>query len=370
MQQFLSSISFCLKNIGYLFILCLPVMTLEIALVSLVASLDIESSSDTAALEAIGEISAQVSLLVLASLVLSVALSGGCMVAFRSLSNDGQMSPYQALFSGLKKFFPLLWSNILHSIAYGLGFLMLILPGFYLYGRLGLFPLFIMFEDKGVMDSFGESWNLTEEFATKLFTLTAIFMSIQLSFGFLGGLMGFDGILWFLIASTAVKYGTLMPLFYLYFSLYESVKNKSQLRKLNKMKILVMGLPGSGKTYLTQRLVPLLNAAWYNADQVRKMSNDWDFSDEGRKRQSMRMKAFADFEKSHGRYVVCDFVCPTTETRENFDADLVIWMDTIKEGRYEDTNKLFQNPDRVDFHITEWNEHNHDDVAKEILKNV
>jgi adenylylsulfate kinase len=100
------------------------------------------------------------------------------------------------------------------------------------------------------------------------------------------------------------------------------------------------------------------------------MSNDWDFSDEGRKRQSMRMKTFADFEKSHERYVVCDFVCPTKETRENFDADIVIWMDTIKEGRYEDTNKLFQNPDKVDFHITEWNEHNHDDVAKEILKNV
>ena len=100
------------------------------------------------------------------------------------------------------------------------------------------------------------------------------------------------------------------------------------------MKILVMGLPGSGKTYLTQRLVPLLNAAWYNADQVRKMSNDWDFSDEGRKRQSMRMKVFADFEKSHGRYVVCDFVCPTKETRQNFDADIVIWMDTINSKQY------------------------------------
>ena len=131
-----------------------------------------------------------------------------------------------------------------------------------------------------------------------------------------------------------------------------------------------MGLPGSGKTYLTERLVPLINAAWYNADKVREMANDWDFSDEGRDRQSKRMRVFADFEKSHGRFVVCDFVCPTKLTRDNFDADIVVWMNTIKEGRFEDTNKLFQNPEKVDFHISEWNEHNHIDIAEEILKNV
>ena len=136
------------------------------------------------------------------------------------------------------------------------------------------------------------------------------------------------------------------------------------------MKILVMGLPGSGKTYLTERLVPLINAAWYNADNVREMANDWDFSYEGRTRQSNRMRTFADFEKSNGRFVVCDFVCPTKETRENFDADITIWMDTIEEGRFEDTNKLFQEPQNVDFHITEWNDHNHEDVARELLKNV
>ncbi len=136
------------------------------------------------------------------------------------------------------------------------------------------------------------------------------------------------------------------------------------------MKILVMGLPGSGKTYLTERLVPLINAAWYNADNVREMANDWDFSDEGRTRQSNRMRTFADFEKSNGRFVVCDFVCPTKETRESFDADITIWMDTIKEGRFEDTNKLFQEPKNVEFHITEWNEHNQDDIAKELLKDV
>ena len=224
MQQFLSSINFCLSNIGYLFILCLPVMTLEVALASLLASVDFQAGSDAAALEAIGNISGQFFVLVLASLILSVALSGGCMAAFHSLAHAGILTPYQALLQGLKKFFPLLWANILHSFAYGLGFLMLVLPGFYLYGRLGLFPLFIMFEGKGAMDSLGESWNLTEEVATKLFALTAIFMGIQFIFGLIGGILDSNSSLWFLLATVIIKYITLMPLFYLFFSLYESVK--------------------------------------------------------------------------------------------------------------------------------------------------
>tara|TARA_B100001964_G_C14082199_1_gene530822 strand:- start:470 stop:880 length:411 start_codon:yes stop_codon:yes gene_type:complete len=136
------------------------------------------------------------------------------------------------------------------------------------------------------------------------------------------------------------------------------------------MKILVMGLPGSGKTYLTERMQPLLKSAWYNADKVREMANDWDFSDEGRKRQAMRMRSFADFEKKHNRFVICDFVCPTKKTRELFEPDIVIWMNTIKQGRFEDTNKIFQNPKNINFQVTEWNDHNHIDIAKEILKNV
>ena len=136
------------------------------------------------------------------------------------------------------------------------------------------------------------------------------------------------------------------------------------------MKILIMGLPGSGKTYLAERMQPILKSAWYNADKVREMANDWDFSPEGRIRQSLRMKSLADFEKKHGRIVICDFVCPTLETKNNFDPDITIWMDTIKSGRYEDTNKMFEKPENIDFKVTEMNDTNHHTIAEEILKSV
>ena len=136
------------------------------------------------------------------------------------------------------------------------------------------------------------------------------------------------------------------------------------------MKILIMGLPGSGKTYLAERRQPLINAAWYNVDKVREMANDWDFSPDGRIRQSMRMKNLADFEKENNSIVICAFVCPTKETRDNFDPDVVVWMNTIKEGRYEDTNKMFEEPDNVNFHITEMNDENHKNISTELLKDV
>ena len=136
------------------------------------------------------------------------------------------------------------------------------------------------------------------------------------------------------------------------------------------MKILVMGLPGSGKTYLAKRMQPILKSAWYNADIVREMANDWDFSPEGRIRQSLRMKNLADFEKNQGRIVICDFVCPTNETKENFSPDITVWMNTITSGRYEDTNKMFEKPENVDYVVTEMNDNNHKIIAAKILKKV
>lgn len=110
-------------------------------------------------------------------------------------------------------------------------------------------------------------------------------------------------------------------------------------------KILIFGLPGSGKTHLAERLQKHLNCAWFNADEIRRQANDWEFSNEARSRQAYRMKNIANFEDSCGRTVICDFVCPTEETRKIFGADISIFMDTISAGRFADTNKLFEEPD-------------------------
>ena len=142
-----------------------------------------------------------------------------------------------------------------------------------------------------------------------------------------------------------------------------------------------MGLPGAGKTYLAQELKTYLETHgdlfvvnpsrlvnnegtmssndlnvkvdWFNADDIRRKYNDWDFSTEGRIRQSIRMFQFA--VESTGDYVICDFVAPLVEMRNNYKADWTIWVDTITEGRYEDTNKAFVPPEHYDFRITEQN---------------
>ena len=153
-------------------------------------------------------------------------------------------------------------------------------------------------------------------------------------------------------------------------------------------RILIMGLPGAGKTYFAERLKkrleeymgapnemslrPIADAkvtvGWLNADRVRAHYNDWDFSEAGRIRQSLRMRDLAD--ESNTDFVIVDFVAPLVEMRNNFKADWTIWIDTIREGRYADTNKMFVEPEVYDFRIIEQNAEKWVDfVAEHILDN-
>ena len=113
-----------------------------------------------------------------------------------------------------------------------------------------------------------------------------------------------------------------------------------------------MGLPGAGKTTLANELAKLIECKRLNADEVRKAADDWDFSEEGRKRQAKRMSDAALKIKKEGNNVIADFICPTPEARELFPADYIIWVDTIKEGRFEDTNQMFVKPEKFNFHVT------------------
>ena len=116
-----------------------------------------------------------------------------------------------------------------------------------------------------------------------------------------------------------------------------------------------MGLPGAGKTTLSKALKQILEqlgkyVIWFNADFVREAFSDWDFSHEGRIRQSIRMRELAD-GASLCDFVICDFVAPLVEMRTNFDADYTVWVDTLSEGRFEDTNKVFVKPEKYNIRV-------------------
>ena len=124
------------------------------------------------------------------------------------------------------------------------------------------------------------------------------------------------------------------------------------------MRVLIMGLPGAGKTTLASALKPALESqgytvSWYNADIIRKKYNDWDFSESGRARQAQRMREAADSEVCD--FAICDFVCPLQAMRLMFDAHFVIWVDTIDSGRFADTNTLFNPPRNWDVRVTSQN---------------
>jgi adenylylsulfate kinase len=134
------------------------------------------------------------------------------------------------------------------------------------------------------------------------------------------------------------------------------------------MKILIFGLPGSGKTTLAKPFAELINGVHINADEIRSHYNDWDFTPEGRMRQAARMRYLADGIVRAGKMAVADFVAPTDQARMEFNPDFTVWMDTIKEGRFEDTNKMFVAPPHCDYHVEDWFDDTHAQLMKVVQR--
>lgn len=128
------------------------------------------------------------------------------------------------------------------------------------------------------------------------------------------------------------------------------------------MKILICGLPGSGKTTLAEKLSEEIATnypvEWVNADELRQQTGDWDFSIEGRIRQAKRMRAIALAAEAQNIVAICDFVCPTKELRQTFGADITVWMDTVQSSQYKDTDQMFEplTKEEYDFRITDWSD--------------
>jgi len=132
------------------------------------------------------------------------------------------------------------------------------------------------------------------------------------------------------------------------------------------LKILIFGLPGSGKTTLAKPFAELINGVHLNADAVRDKYDDWDFTLEGRIRQAQRMRYLADGVVMADKIAIADFVCPTETARQEFAPDFTVWMDTIKTGRYADTNKMFEAPPECNYHVSGWFDDTHAELIRVI----
>ena len=130
------------------------------------------------------------------------------------------------------------------------------------------------------------------------------------------------------------------------------------------LKILIFGLPGSGKTTLAKPFAELVGGVHINADAVREKYNDWDFTPEGRMRQAQRMRYLSDGVVMAGKIAVTDFVCPTEAARKEFAPNFTVWMNTIKAGRFEDTNRVFEDPIMYDYQVSKWFDDTHQQLVE------
>ena len=223
MNQITQAISFARDNFFYLFALCIPVLVLEGALATIITPLgnvtQVEDIQDFMELNA-----ALVGLLGLALILVSITFIGALVSGYESINLSVNRTTFDLYSAGFRKFFILLGANILFVLAIMLGFIMLVLPAFYLMGRLSLFPSLIMFENEGVTKSLGRSWEMTDEYGGKLFGITLFFWGGTLISSLIVGALIPESTLQIFIL-LVIEYAIIIPWMYVYYSLYKSLSN-------------------------------------------------------------------------------------------------------------------------------------------------
>jgi len=223
MNQITQAISFARDNFFYLFALCIPVLVLEGVLATIITPLgnvtQVEDIKDFMELNAV-----LVGLLGLALILVSITFIGALVSGYESINLSANRTTIDLYSAGFRKFFILLGANILFVLAIMLGFIMLVLPAFYLMGRLSLFPSLIMFENEGVAKSLGRSWEMTDEYGGKLFGITLFFWGGTLITSLIIGALVPESTLQIFIL-LLIEYAIIIPWMYVYYSLYKSLSN-------------------------------------------------------------------------------------------------------------------------------------------------
>ena len=223
MDQFKSSWIFTFANIKFFFVLALPVIAMESLTAHLIAPL-VEMTQPEDIMEFFQNNAAVMFVLVIVGIIVQMAFLGGIWVSFVALDSNRDLNPISALQTGLAKFIPLFLGYIIYTIAMALGLLLLILPGIYIAARLSLFPAFIMLENKKTFESISSSWEATDEFGSKLFMFTLVFFSLSLVTGLILTSILPANIFQLVIVACA-EYMFVIPLGYIYFTLYKTVKS-------------------------------------------------------------------------------------------------------------------------------------------------
>ena len=225
-NQLLSALLFFKNHFSILLNLCLPPIIIEVVASLGIVNLGInETMSNDLVIETIQPVAFPLLILSLLSLILTMAFYGAMMLTFKGIDENIDFNILNIYWASIKKFFPLLWSTMLASIAWAVGLILLILPGFYLFGRLGMYPAYVMFENKGAIESLSNAWNASDQEGARLFFLTTIFLGSQFLLGLIIGSLFITNAVVFIVVA-ALKYFTYVMLFYLYYTLYKSIHLK------------------------------------------------------------------------------------------------------------------------------------------------
>ena len=222
MNQFKSSWEFAFSNWRYFLALGLPLIAVESLTAFLIMPLG-EMTQPEDFVDFFESNALIVGLIVIIGLVLQISLIGGLWVSYMAIDSKQDINPINALQAGLSKFFPIFGAYIVVVIASAFGFLLLILPGIYLTARFSLYAAHIMFEDSKVFESIGASWEKTDEHGSRLFMFTLIFALLILFSVLIVSSVVPAGFAQALINSS-IEYAMTIPLGYIYFTLYKSIK--------------------------------------------------------------------------------------------------------------------------------------------------